>query len=148
MLTFMFLRVCWRGRRSTLRWVLFINNLFVVEMVAMWSRDFLFADLLPHHHPLRHVGTRHRDWCCLHSGCSGGKHWCSTDGLSGVVSRPIRTLLDWLLAMIPQVLGMVLSSIIIHQMRYPERPTILTVPTIFTAPLPKYQELQNPPQYY
>uniref|UniRef100_A0A3B4XHZ1 Uncharacterized protein n=1 Tax=Seriola lalandi dorsalis TaxID=1841481 RepID=A0A3B4XHZ1_SERLL len=46
------------------------------------------------------------------------------------------------------VLGMILSSIILHQMRYPNRPTVLmTVPTIFTTPPPKYQELHNPPTY-
>uniref|UniRef100_A0A3B4UMP2 Tetraspanin n=1 Tax=Seriola dumerili TaxID=41447 RepID=A0A3B4UMP2_SERDU len=46
------------------------------------------------------------------------------------------------------VLGMILSSIILHQMRYPNRPTVLmTVPTIFTTPPPKYQELHNPPSY-
>ncbi|XP_076577808.1 tetraspanin-8-like [Chaetodon auriga] len=46
------------------------------------------------------------------------------------------------------LLGMVLSSIMIHQMRYPNRPTVLlSVPAIFTTPPPKYQELHNPPQY-
>ncbi|KAL6116558.1 uncharacterized protein ACO6RY_14546 [Pungitius sinensis] len=46
------------------------------------------------------------------------------------------------------LLGMVLSSTIIHQMRYPGRSTILmTVPAIFTLPPPKYQELHNPPGY-
>ncbi|XP_071358249.1 tetraspanin-8-like [Trachinotus anak] len=46
------------------------------------------------------------------------------------------------------LLGMILSSIIIHQLRYPDSPTILmTVPTIFTTAPPKYQELQNPPSY-
>ncbi|XP_035530691.1 tetraspanin-8-like [Morone saxatilis] len=46
------------------------------------------------------------------------------------------------------VLGMMLSSIMIHQMRYPERPTLLMhVPAIFTTPPPKYEELHNPPQY-
>nr|XP_046234720.1 tetraspanin-8-like [Scatophagus argus] len=46
------------------------------------------------------------------------------------------------------LLGMVLSSIMIHQMRYPDRPTVLlSVPAIFTTPPPKYQELHNPPQY-
>ncbi|XP_040886140.1 tetraspanin-8-like [Toxotes jaculatrix] len=46
------------------------------------------------------------------------------------------------------LLGMILSSIMIHQMRYPDRPTVLlSVPTIFSTPPPKYQELQNPPSY-
>lgn len=45
------------------------------------------------------------------------------------------------------LLGMGLSSIMIHQLRYPDRPTVLTVPTIFSTPPPKYQELHNPPQY-
>ncbi|XP_041819682.1 tetraspanin-8-like [Chelmon rostratus] len=46
------------------------------------------------------------------------------------------------------LLGMVLSSIMIHQLRYPDRPTVLlSVPAIFTTPPPKYQELHNPPQY-
>lgn len=39
---------------------------------------------------------------------------------------------------------MVMSSIMIHQMRYPDRPTVLlSVPTIFTTAPPKYQELHN-----
>lgn len=47
-----------------------------------------------------------------------------------------------------QLLGMTLSSIMIHQLRYPNRPTVvLSVPAIFTTPPPKYQELHNPPQY-
>nr|XP_033470585.1 23 kDa integral membrane protein-like [Epinephelus lanceolatus] len=46
------------------------------------------------------------------------------------------------------LLGMILSSIIIHQMRHPDRPTVLlSVPTIFATPPPKYQELHNPPAY-
>lgn len=46
------------------------------------------------------------------------------------------------------LLGLVLSSAIIHQMRNHNRPTILmTVPAIFTTPPPKYQELHNPPGY-
>ncbi|KAI3366819.1 hypothetical protein L3Q82_009235, partial [Scortum barcoo] len=46
------------------------------------------------------------------------------------------------------LLGMILSSIMIHQLRYPNRPTVLlSVPAIFTTPPPKYQELHNPPQY-
>ncbi|XP_073336657.1 tetraspanin-8-like [Pagrus major] len=46
------------------------------------------------------------------------------------------------------LLGLVLSSIMIHQLRYPNRPTVLlSVPAIFTTPPPKYQELHNPPQY-
>lgn len=47
-----------------------------------------------------------------------------------------------------QVLGVILSSIMIHQMRYPNRPTVLlTVPAVFTTAPPKYQELHNPPSY-
>lgn len=46
------------------------------------------------------------------------------------------------------LLGMILSSIMIHQMRFPDTPTVLmTVPAIFTSAPPKYQELQNPPAY-
>ncbi|KAM8740736.1 tetraspanin-8-like [Acanthopagrus schlegelii] len=46
------------------------------------------------------------------------------------------------------LLGLVLSSIMIHQMRYPDRPPVLlSVPAIFSTPPPKYQELHNPPQY-
>lgn len=47
-----------------------------------------------------------------------------------------------------QLFGMGLSSVMIHQMRYPDRPTILlSVPTAFTTAPPKYQELHNPPMY-
>ncbi|MEQ2193896.1 hypothetical protein XENOCAPTIV_017256 [Xenoophorus captivus] len=47
------------------------------------------------------------------------------------------------------VLGMVLSSIMIHQLRQPNRTTIfLSVPAIFTPGPPKYQELHNPPPPY
>ncbi|XP_037837313.1 uncharacterized protein LOC108228813 [Kryptolebias marmoratus] len=47
------------------------------------------------------------------------------------------------------VLGMILSSIMIHQLRFRSRPTVLLgVPTVFTPSLPKYQELQNPPPKY
>ncbi|XP_068995540.1 tetraspanin-8-like [Embiotoca jacksoni] len=43
--------------------------------------------------------------------------------------------------------GVILSSVMIHQMRHPNRPAIfLSVPTLF-APPPKYQELHNPPAY-
>ncbi|TNN33588.1 Tetraspanin-8 [Liparis tanakae] len=46
------------------------------------------------------------------------------------------------------LLGLALSSAIIHQMRSHNRATILmTVPAIFTTPPPKYQELHNPPGY-
>ncbi|XP_034381756.1 tetraspanin-8-like isoform X2 [Cyclopterus lumpus] len=46
------------------------------------------------------------------------------------------------------LIGMALSSAIIHQMRNHNRPTVLmTVPAIFTTPPPKYQELHNPPGY-
>ncbi|XP_074553906.1 tetraspanin-8-like [Halichoeres trimaculatus] len=44
------------------------------------------------------------------------------------------------------LLGMILSSIMIHQLRHPNRPTVLlSVPAVFTPTLPKYQELHNPP---
>lgn len=50
-----------------------------------------------------------------------------------------------------QVLGVILSSIMIHQMRYRavhQRTTVvLSVPTIFSPAPPKYQELHNPPAY-
>lgn len=46
------------------------------------------------------------------------------------------------------LLGMILSSIMIHQLRNPNTTTVLlTVPAIFTSPPPKYQELHNPPSY-
>lgn len=46
------------------------------------------------------------------------------------------------------LLGLGLSSIMIHQLRYPNRPTVLlSVPAVFSTPPPKYQELHNPPQY-
>ncbi|XP_042259725.1 tetraspanin-8-like [Thunnus maccoyii] len=46
------------------------------------------------------------------------------------------------------LLGMILSSIMIYQMRHPETPAVLmTVPAIFTSGPPKYQELHNPPAY-
>ncbi|XP_075967854.1 tetraspanin-8-like [Anarhichas minor] len=46
------------------------------------------------------------------------------------------------------LLGMALSSAIIHQIRHPNRPMVLvTVPAIFTTAPPKYQELHNPPGY-
>ncbi|XP_026182442.1 tetraspanin-8-like [Mastacembelus armatus] len=46
------------------------------------------------------------------------------------------------------LLGMILSSIMIHQMRFPNNPTmVVTIPTIFNTAPPKYQELQNPPPY-
>ncbi|XP_030575958.1 tetraspanin-8-like [Archocentrus centrarchus] len=44
--------------------------------------------------------------------------------------------------------GMILSSIMIHQIRYTNQPTILlTMPTIFSPQPPKYEELHNPPPY-
>ncbi|KAM4569497.1 tetraspanin-8-like [Odontesthes bonariensis] len=47
------------------------------------------------------------------------------------------------------LLGMMLSSIMIHQMRHPNRSVVLlNVPTIFSAAPPKYQELNNPPPPY
>ncbi|XP_029969258.1 tetraspanin-33-like [Salarias fasciatus] len=46
------------------------------------------------------------------------------------------------------LLGLTLSSIMIHQMRYPDRPPVLlTVPAVFGMPPPKYQELHNTPPY-
>eukprot|EP00066_Takifugu_rubripes_P009854 XP_003977201.1 PREDICTED: tetraspanin-8-like [Takifugu rubripes] len=46
------------------------------------------------------------------------------------------------------ILGVTLSSIMIHQMRYPARAhAVLTVPAIFTTAPPKYQELQSAPLY-
>ncbi|XP_032445700.1 tetraspanin-8-like [Xiphophorus hellerii] len=48
------------------------------------------------------------------------------------------------------VLGMILSSIMIHQLRHSNRtPVVLNVPTIFIPGPPKYHELQNelPPPY-
>ncbi|XP_019964338.2 tetraspanin-8-like [Paralichthys olivaceus] len=45
------------------------------------------------------------------------------------------------------LLGMILSSIMIHHLRYPNKPTVLMVPSIFTTASPKYQELQNAPYY-
>ncbi|XP_044041317.1 leukocyte surface antigen CD53-like [Siniperca chuatsi] len=46
------------------------------------------------------------------------------------------------------LLGMILSSVMIHQIRYSNRPTVLlSVPAIFTTVSPKYQELHNPPKY-
>ncbi|XP_014841634.1 PREDICTED: tetraspanin-8-like [Poecilia mexicana] len=48
------------------------------------------------------------------------------------------------------VLGMILSSIMIHQLRHPNKtPVVYKVPTIFIPGPPKYQELQNdlPPPY-
>lgn len=45
------------------------------------------------------------------------------------------------------LLGMTLSSIIIHQMRYPNRAATLSVPAIFVPAPPKYQELHNAPAY-
>lgn len=53
----------------------------------------------------------------------------------------------------PQVLGVVLSSIMIHQLRYRgvqrHPPTVLlSVPPVFVSTTPpKYQELRNPPAY-
>ncbi|XP_036005040.1 23 kDa integral membrane protein [Fundulus heteroclitus] len=47
------------------------------------------------------------------------------------------------------VLGMILSSIMIHQLRHPNRaPLILGIHTIFTPGPPKYEELHNPPPPY
>ncbi|CAL9682666.1 unnamed protein product [Knipowitschia caucasica] len=46
------------------------------------------------------------------------------------------------------LLGMGLSSLMIHQLRYPNRaPVLLTVPAIFSPHPPKYQELQNSPMH-
>ncbi|XP_072310552.1 tetraspanin-8-like [Eucyclogobius newberryi] len=46
------------------------------------------------------------------------------------------------------LLGLGLSSLMIHQLRHPNRaPVLLTVPAIFSPQPPKYQELHNPPSY-
>ncbi|XP_053720057.1 tetraspanin-9 [Synchiropus splendidus] len=46
------------------------------------------------------------------------------------------------------LMGLILSAIIIHQMRHSKTPaTRLSVPAVFTHMPPKYQELQNPPSY-
>ncbi|KAL3977039.1 protocadherin gamma subfamily B [Sarotherodon galilaeus] len=46
------------------------------------------------------------------------------------------------------LLGMILSSVMIHQMRYPNRPPILlTVSTVLSTSPPKYEELYNSPPY-
>ncbi|XP_061570740.1 tetraspanin-8-like isoform X2 [Cololabis saira] len=46
------------------------------------------------------------------------------------------------------VVGILLSSVLIHQLRYRGNPAVLvTVPAVYTAAPPKYQELQNPPKY-
>lgn len=54
-------------------------------------------------------------------------------------------------ALLLQVLGVILSSIMIHQMHprsVRQRTTVLlTVPTVFSTAPPKYQELINPPIY-
>ncbi|KAJ0012692.1 hypothetical protein NQD34_017026 [Periophthalmus magnuspinnatus] len=46
------------------------------------------------------------------------------------------------------ILGLGLSSLMIHQLRHPNRsPVVLGIPAVFTPQPPKYQELQNPPSY-
>lgn len=56
--------------------------------------------------------------------------------------------INWTSCVSLQLLGMILSSIMIHQLRNPNTTTVLlTVPAIFTSPPPKYQELHNPPSY-
>uniref|UniRef100_A0A8C6U4S7 Tetraspanin n=1 Tax=Neogobius melanostomus TaxID=47308 RepID=A0A8C6U4S7_9GOBI len=45
------------------------------------------------------------------------------------------------------LLGMGLSSLMIHQLRHPNRPPILLTVPVFSPQPPKYQELQNPPSY-
>ncbi|KAF7644288.1 hypothetical protein LDENG_00224570 [Lucifuga dentata] len=46
------------------------------------------------------------------------------------------------------LLGLVLSSMLIHQLRPQSPPTVLlSVPAVFSTPPPKYQELHNPPEY-
>ncbi|KAK5849428.1 hypothetical protein PBY51_009072 [Eleginops maclovinus] len=46
------------------------------------------------------------------------------------------------------LLGMALSSLMIHQMRYTNRSQmVMTVPAVFSGMPPKYEELQNPPEY-
>ncbi|KAI9535754.1 hypothetical protein NQZ68_040874 [Dissostichus eleginoides] len=46
------------------------------------------------------------------------------------------------------LLGLALSSVMIHQMRHGVRaPVMMAVPAIFSAMPPKYEELKNPPEY-
>ncbi|XP_019753088.1 tetraspanin-8-like isoform X2 [Hippocampus comes] len=45
------------------------------------------------------------------------------------------------------LLGLTLSSILIHQLRAGRRPAVMLVPAIFKPAPPKYQELQNAPVY-
>lgn len=45
------------------------------------------------------------------------------------------------------LLGMGLSSLMIHQLRHPNRPPVLLTVPVFSPQPPKYQELQNPPSY-
>ncbi|KAJ4923281.1 hypothetical protein JOQ06_026097 [Pogonophryne albipinna] len=45
------------------------------------------------------------------------------------------------------LLGLALSSVMIHQMRHALRAPAMTVPVIFSAMPPKYEELKNPPEY-
>ncbi|XP_051911080.1 tetraspanin-33-like [Hippocampus zosterae] len=45
------------------------------------------------------------------------------------------------------LLGLTLSSILIHQLRVGGRPAVMLVPAIFKPAPPKYQELQNAPVY-
>ncbi|KAM9824766.1 tetraspanin-8-like [Neosynchiropus ocellatus] len=46
------------------------------------------------------------------------------------------------------LMGLILSGIIVHQMRYSKTAaTRVSVPAVFTHMPPKYQELQNPPSY-
>lgn len=45
------------------------------------------------------------------------------------------------------LLGLALSSVMVHQMRHTLRAPVMTVPVIFSAMPPKYEELKNPPEY-
>ncbi|XP_077355551.1 tetraspanin-8-like [Festucalex cinctus] len=45
------------------------------------------------------------------------------------------------------LLGLTLSSILIHQLREGRRPAVMLVPAIFKPAPPKYQELENAPVY-
>ncbi|XP_072233731.1 tetraspanin-8-like [Leuresthes tenuis] len=71
-----------------------------------------------------------------------------------IIMRYVHMVADILLGVVfflaaLALLGMILSSIMIHQMRHPNRAVVLlNIPTIFSSPPPKYQELNNPPPPY
>lgn len=90
----------------------------------------------------------HPDVCLMEEYSHRGKDDATVDEISSV--WPVSVCWTWTRpCCVPlQLLGLVLSSIMIHQMRYPDRPPVLlSVPAIFSTPPPKYQELHNPPQY-